>query len=157
VPLALHDIDDAERFVGSIVGRSGLKLSWDAREDLEQFLLTTAWEISLTFEPRRSSVGFSTYCGTILRRRTHDWVRQKNGRTKWQFRNPDGSLRIHEREPRPRLVPFDDSARDRLEQSLAEGDGDREAGGDLSFAGLDSDGNRPRLSDYEALGLEPPR
>jgi hypothetical protein len=31
------------------------------REDLEQYLLATAWEISLTFKPGRGSVGFSTY------------------------------------------------------------------------------------------------
>jgi DNA-directed RNA polymerase specialized sigma24 family protein len=155
LPLQLHDVDDTQRFVSAIVSRSGLALSWSDREDLEQSLLVVAWEISLTYEPGRIHKGFSTWAGIILRRRITDWQRSNLGRTKWRFRNPDGSIRTYERE-RPQLVPFDDSALDRLEQSLAERDGDREAGGDLSFAGLDSEGDWQRARDLELLGLEAP-
>ena len=150
MPLTLHDVDDAERFVGAIVGRSGLELSWDAREDLQQFLLTTAWEISLTFEPERSSVTFSTYCGTILRRRVVDWRRKSaGGRTKWTFKT-----HTYERQL-PSFVPFDDSAVDRLERAQPAGAGDREAGDDLGLAGVLDFGDRQRARDFELLGLEP--
>jgi hypothetical protein len=149
VPLALHDVDDAERFVGAVVNRSGLELSWADREDLQQFLLTTAWEISLAYEPEGSSVTFSSFCGTILRRRVVDWQRARHGRTVWKFKD-----RIYER-PRIELVAFDDSARDRLERTQPEGVGDRAIGGDLSDAGLLECGDRQRARDYALLGLEP--
>jgi hypothetical protein len=150
--LALYDIADTAGFVGAIVNRSGLALSWSDREDLEQYLLATAWEISLTFEPRQGSVGFSTYAGNILRRRTHDWVRQRNGRTIWRF--SDG--RVHTRE-RPQLVPFDDSVRDRLDESLSERDGDREAARDEGLGRLFAERDRARIRDEYEMGLEPPR
>jgi hypothetical protein len=148
VPLALHDIDDAERFVGSIVGRSGLKLSWDAREDLEQFLLTTAWEISLTFEPKRSSVGFSTYAGTILRRRVVDWQRKSaGGRTVWKFKD-----RTHIRE-RPVLLSIDNEfPGDSLGNALATRGGDTEADRLTDGGGLFGDRDQRRVGDLEALG-----
>ena len=119
--LALYDIADTAGFVGAIVNRSGLTLSWSDREDLEQFLLATAWEISLTFDPGKGSVGFSTYAGSILRRRPHDWVRQRNGRTIWRF----GDGRVHER-PRPFLLSLnmDGPDGDRLRSTLDEGVGD---------------------------------
>jgi hypothetical protein len=151
--LSLWDVDDAVAFTAAIANRSGLNLSWSDREDLEQYLLVEIWRLSLRYErgdpqfPPR----FSVYAAPLLALRTVDWIRQRNGRTRWQFA---GST--YERK-RPRRVPFDDSARDRLDQAHAESDGDREAGGDLSIAGLDSDGDRRRARDYEILGLEPPR
>jgi len=149
--LALYDIADTAGFVGAIVNRSGLALSWSDREDLEQFLLATAWEISLTFEPGKGSVGFSTYAGNILRRRTHDWVRQKNGRTIWRF----GDGRVHER-PQRVLVSFDD-ADARLGETLTEGDGDREADRDSALGRLYATRDRERARDYLEMGLDPPR
>jgi hypothetical protein len=80
--------------------------SWSEREDLEAYLVSTLWEISLTYEPGRILKRFSTWAGIVLRRRVVDWQRAKLGRTKWQFRNADGSLRVHKRE-RPQFVPFD--------------------------------------------------
>jgi hypothetical protein len=149
--LSLWDIDDCVAFVATITNRSGLNLNWADREDLEAYLVTTLWEISLTYEPGRINGGFSTFAGYLLRRRAHDWLRTKNGRTRWVF----GDGRVHTRE-RPQLVPFDDSALDRLEQSLAERNGDRQAGSDLSFTGLDSEGDWQRARDLELLGLEAP-
>ena len=151
--LALYDIADTAGFVGAIVNRSGLALSWSDREDLEQYLLATAWEISLTFEPGQGSVGFSTYAGNILRRRTHDWVRQQNGRTVWKFKD-----RVHER-PRPVLLSLDLDGPDgdRLRSTLAEGAGDPAADCDPDRERLLSDGDRTRDRDYTTLGLDPPR
>jgi DNA-directed RNA polymerase specialized sigma24 family protein len=148
----LFDIADTAGFVGAIVNRSGLALSWSDREDLEQYLLVTAWEISLTFEPGKGSVGFSTYAGNILRRRTHDWVRQRNGRTVWKF----SGGRVHTRE-RPQLVPFDNAVRDRMDQSFAEGDGDREADWDSPLGRLLRERDREATRDLYEMGLEPPR
>jgi len=150
--LALYDIADTAGFVGTIVNRSGLALSWSDREDLEQYLLATVWEISLTFEPGRGSVGFSTYAGNILRRRTHDWVRQKNGRTVWRF----GDGRVYER-PRREFVSFDDDAeRGRLVNTLAERSGDRASDRDEAMRGLLEARDRHRARDLELLGYEGP-
>lgn len=151
--LALYDIADTAGFVGAIVSRSGLALSWSDREDLEQFLLTTAWEISLSFDPSRGSVGFSTYAGHILRRRTHDWLRQQNGRTIWRF----GDGRVYER-PRRELVSLDDdSERNRLVDTLAEGNGNSEADRDSDLGRLYAERDSARIRDELEMGLEPPR
>jgi DNA-directed RNA polymerase specialized sigma24 family protein len=148
--LALHDVDDVAGFVGAIVSRSGLDLSWSDREDLEQTLQIVAWEISLKFEPGRT-VTFSTFAGTILRRRVIDWQRARNGRTVWKFKT---HTYIRER---PQFVPFDDSARDRLEQSQPEGAGDRTDSGDFGLPGLFEGGDRQPARDLALLGLETDR
>jgi hypothetical protein len=49
--LALWNVDDAQRFVCSIVSRSGLALSWSDREHLEQYLLVECWRLSLRYQP----------------------------------------------------------------------------------------------------------
>jgi hypothetical protein len=154
-PLALWDIDDTAAFVAAVVKRSGLELSWSDREELEQTLQIVAWQLSLKYQP--GGITFSTYAGRTLRFRITDWQRSgSGGRTIWKFRNPDGSLRIHERQL-PRFVPLDDADSDRLEQSLAAGAGDREDGGDFGERGLDDGGDRQRLRDLALLGLEPDR
>ena len=148
MPLALHDVDDAEAFVGAIVSRTGLELSWDAREDLQQFLLTTAWEISLTFEPGRSGVTFSSYAGTILRRRVVDWRRKSaGGRTKWTFKT-----HIYERRL-PSFVSIDNEFdSDLLGSALGTDGGDDEANRDAPGGGLLGDRDSLRARDLEALG-----
>jgi hypothetical protein len=164
--LSLFDVNDVEALCGSEIRRSSLNLSPQDWEELLVYLIESVWEASLRFEPgvirSKSTVspeadgqGFGCWARLTLRRRIVDWQRAKLGRTKWQFRKPDGSIRTYEREL-PQLVPFDDSARDRLEQSFAEGDGDREAGGDLSFTGLDSEGDWQRTRDLWLLGIEAP-
>jgi DNA-directed RNA polymerase specialized sigma24 family protein len=145
--LSLWDIDDCVAFVATIVNRSGLELSWSDREDLEQTLQIVAWELSLKFEPGQSSVGFSTYCGTILRRRTNDWVRKRNGRTIWKFKD-----RIHIRE-RPVLLSIDNEfTADSLGNALAASRGDAEADRDENGGGLFGDRDQRRARDLEALG-----
>jgi hypothetical protein len=105
-PLALHDIDNVAGFVGATVSRSGLDLSWSDREDLEQTLQIVAWELSLKYQP--GGISFSTYADRTLRFRITDWQRSgSGGRTRWVFRNEDGSRRIHER-TLPQFVPLDE-------------------------------------------------
>jgi DNA-directed RNA polymerase specialized sigma24 family protein len=98
--LALHDVDDTAAFVGAIVNRSQLELSFHDREDLGQFLVIECWLLSEQFEPGRG-ISFSTYAGTTLRRRVIDWQRAKVGRTVWKFKD-----RTHTREL-PQFVPLD--------------------------------------------------
>lgn len=113
--LPLHDIDDAERFVSAIAGRSGLTLSWDDRADLEQYLLVECWQLSLRYDGAQGS-RFSSYARNLLQRRTVDWIRKRNGRTRWQFANG----RVHERK-RPELVSLDNSELDQLGSSQPDG------------------------------------
>jgi hypothetical protein len=121
--LALWDVDDAVGFVSAIVTRSGLSLSWSDREDLEQFLLVQAWELSLVYDTGdpKYPPRFAVYATNILRKRVVDWQR-KRYRTIWKFKG-----RVYER-PQPQLVSFDgdDAERDRLEQDLARGSLDRD-------------------------------
>jgi hypothetical protein len=148
--LTLHDVDDAAAFVAAVINRSGLRLSWADREDLQQYLLGEIWRLSLVYQrgnPRFPPM-FSVYATRLLSLRTVDWIRSRNGRTKWKFADS-----VYERQ-RPQLVSLDDSARDRLEQSQPEGDGDREAGGDLGIPGLYAGGDRQRTRDFRILGLE---
>jgi DNA-directed RNA polymerase specialized sigma24 family protein len=150
LPLQLHDIDDAERFVGAIVSRSGLKLSFHDREELGEYLLVECWQLSLRYQA--GGISFSTWAGNTLRRRSVDWIRQRNGRTIWRF----GDGRVHER-PRPELVSFDDDAeRDRLAGALAEGDGYRETDRDEGLGWLYAERDRARIRDEYELGLDPP-
>jgi DNA-directed RNA polymerase specialized sigma24 family protein len=151
LPLQLHDIDDAERFVGTIVSRSGFSLSFHDREDLGEYLLVECWQLSLRYQA--GGISFSTWAGNTLRRRSVDWLRQQNGRTIWRF----GDGRVHER-PRREFVSFDDAnARDRLDEALAEGNGDSEADRDEALGGLLDARDREADRDYAILGLEPPR
>ena len=92
--LVLHDVADAEGLCARIIQRSSLTLSFHEHEDLLAFLVETAWELSLSYEPGDLSFppNFSTYANTILSRRCFDWKRGRSGRTKWTF-----SDRVYER------------------------------------------------------------
>lgn len=74
--LQLHDLRDAEAFVAAIANRSELDLSWSDREDLEQFLLETCWELSLRYDPTQNR-SFSAFAVAILKRRVFDWQRSR--------------------------------------------------------------------------------
>jgi hypothetical protein len=149
LPLQLHDIDDAERFVGAIVSRSGFALSFHDREDLGEYLLVECWQLSLRYDrgdpqyPPR----FSVHATNILRRRLVDWQRAKHGRTIWRF----GDGRVHER-PRREFVSFDDDAeRDRLVEAFGTGAGDGEADRDEVVGGLFADRDRKGVRDWARL------
>jgi DNA-directed RNA polymerase specialized sigma24 family protein len=105
-PLALFDVDDAHRFVCAIVSKSGLELSFHDRRDLEQHLFGEAWLLSLRFVPGGPK-DFSGWAARILRLRVVDWQRQRNGRTRWSFRDS-----VYERQ-RPQFVSLDDPDVDR--------------------------------------------
>jgi hypothetical protein len=154
--LELHDIDDTEAFVGAIVSRSGLDLSYHDREDLQQFLLGECWRLSLVYRRGDPHYGprFALYASGILRLRVVDWNRKRLGRTRWQRRNPDGSLRIYERE-RTVIVSLDadDFERDRLGETLAEGNGDSEADRNEALGRLYAERDRRRVRDLLEMGL----
>jgi DNA-directed RNA polymerase specialized sigma24 family protein len=136
--LRLHDVDDAARFVAAIATRSGLKLAYHDREDLEQFLLVECWKLSLRYKPGGGS--FSSFAGTTLRLRVVDWTRQRKGRTRWQF-----SGHTYERE-RPRLVSLD-----RLADPLAGSTSDSPADRVATLAGLLPDGDRQSAEDQALI------
>jgi hypothetical protein len=95
--LALWDISDVESFCAAVVPRSWRnQLSQDDREQLLTWLIETAWELSVVYTP--GGISFSTFAGNTLRRRIHDWLRNRDGRTVWKFKD-----RTHHR-PRPTLV-----------------------------------------------------
>jgi DNA-directed RNA polymerase specialized sigma24 family protein len=74
---SLLGIDDVEGFCAAIILRSQVDLAHHEHEDLLAYLVETAWELSLDFEP--GGISFSTYAGTTLRRRVIDWQRQRFG------------------------------------------------------------------------------
>ncbi len=147
--LRLHDVADAEALAASIVYGSGLELSYHDAEDLHAYLVATAWQLSLVYEP--GGISFSSWAGTTLRRRLVDWQRQRFGRTRWQFAG-----RSYER-ARPQLVSLDDPEHDRLGDDLTARGGDPEADCDSGLGGLYAARDRARAADYETLGLRPPR
>jgi len=146
----LLGIQDVEAFCARIIERSGLELRYHDREDLLAYLIETAWDLSLGFEPEYSTVVFSTYCGTILRRRVVDWQRRRFGRSRWVFKD-----RVVVR-PRVDVISIDASP-SLLDDTLDEEQSDREASSNSALAGLLGSGSRQRAQDLQELRLEPPR
>ena len=156
--LALWDVDDTAAFCAAIVNRSGLPLSWSDREELQQHLFTICWELSLRYDSGnpRYPPRFSVYATNLLRLRIVDWQRAKFGRSRWT--NPNGHAGTVYERPRPEFVSFDDAkARGRLDETLAERNGDSEADRDEALGGLLAERDREAARDYDTLGLEPPR
>jgi len=158
--LELHDVSDVFAFASAIAERSGLSLGWHDREDLVAYLVSEAWILSERYErgDERYRSNFSGFATPLLRLRCTDWLRRKSGRTIWRFRNPDGSIRIHER-PRAILVSLDvnDSDLDRLDETLTEGNGDCEADWDEAVRGFFANRDRQRIRDEYTLGIDPNR
>jgi DNA-directed RNA polymerase specialized sigma24 family protein len=144
-PLALWNIDDAERFCWAIVGKAGRELDYHDAEDLHQFLLVECWRLSLRYVP--GGPDFDGWAAKILKLRVVDWQRSRSGRTRWAFKD-----RTYERS-RPQLV------------SLDAGMGDAEPSRSIDFEDdcasdlrrVLGDGSSTRAGDYETLGLNPPR
>jgi hypothetical protein len=159
--LELRDISDVEQFAGRILERSGLALNYYDREDLLDSLIVCAWECSVSGDYDPSKGAFSTFATYRLRSAVTAWLRSSQertgrtgfvgGRTTWKFRD-----RVHER-PQRVLVSLDGAERDRLVDTLAEGDGDREADRDEALGGLYATRDRERARDLYEMGLEPPR
>lgn len=155
--LELRDIRDVEQFAGRIVERSELRLGYHDHEDLLASLIFECWRCADDYDPGRAA--FSTY---KLRAAVVAWLRTSNercgrtgfvgGRTVWKFKD-----HVHEK-PLREFVSFDDAdARGRLDESLAEGNGDRAADRDSDLGRLYAERDSARARDYDALGLEPPR
>jgi DNA-directed RNA polymerase specialized sigma24 family protein len=97
--LKLHDIKDTEKFARTILDahlrRTKATLNPTDNDDALAYLVATAWELSLTYQPSRSS-SFSKYAYSILTMRTIDWYRQRYYRdqtsTDWYRRaNPNAN------------------------------------------------------------------
>ena len=149
--LEFWDVRDAAAFVGGIVVKSPLRLSWHDDADLREYLLGELRILSTKYEPEASTVSFSSWAGTLLRLRCVDWRRQRFGRTKWKFAG-----HVYER-PRPELVPLDDGVVAAVDGALATRDGDRPPDWDSLVGGLFRDRDCARARDLELLGLAPPR
>lgn len=141
--LPLHDVRDAEAFASAVIDRSNLSLRWHEREDLLAYLLATAWELSLAFDPGRGA-SFSAFAGAALRRHVVDWQRKRFGRTVWKFRD-----RVHER-PRTVVVSLDEPG---LVESLAARRGDPQTDRSPDLGRLLAGGGRERARDLATLGL----
>lgn len=100
--LALHDIQDVEAFTATILQRNRRTTATEDHEDIHAWLIETCWELSLIYRPDNATVRFSTYARTTLTYRLTDYIRTRNGRTRWQFKD-----RTYER-PRPTLISLDD-------------------------------------------------
>jgi hypothetical protein len=75
-PVVFWNIDDAEAFVSRIVDRR--RLHWllpHERDDLIVFLVETAWELSLRYEPM--GFAFSQWIRPTLDKRVTDWLRKE--------------------------------------------------------------------------------
>jgi len=144
--LALHDVEDTQLLVRRVVARSGFKLSYHDREDVEQYLMFEAVLLARDFQPGRINKGFGCYCTVALKRKLIDFQRQRY-RTRWKFKD-----RVYER-PRPQFIEFDDSVLNRLDAIESTRAGDSTASGDEDWRGLLDDRDRYRAWDFELLGL----
>jgi DNA-directed RNA polymerase specialized sigma24 family protein len=142
--LSLHGIEDAEAFCRNIAHNAELP-NYHDREDLLAYLIAELWILSTRYEP--GGISFSTWAGHTLRQRTHDWKRQRYGRTTWQFKD-----RTHTR-TLPTLVSIDAHPGD--DRPLPSPNGDSSAHSVSDLAGLlrtrgsteawDNHPDRPRL------------
>jgi hypothetical protein len=148
--LELHDVRDAHALVVAIVQRSGLRLLWHDREDLEQFLLVELWRLSASYDPSHG-IAFSTFATPTIRRRVTDWRRTTFGRTKWSW----GDGTVYERE-RPQLLSVDTTAGRVAADALAARRGDPAANWLEDGGGFQRERDRARARDLEALGLPAP-
>ena len=83
--LALWDVQDVEGLCASAVpALRNRDLEHYEHEDLLSYLVETAWELSLEFDPGECS--FSRYLRIRLPQRAVDWKRS-TGRTRWTFAN----------------------------------------------------------------------
>jgi DNA-directed RNA polymerase specialized sigma24 family protein len=145
--LTLHDVRDVGALAARVASTSRLKLSWHEREDLEAYLIATAWELSTRYEP--GAISFSTWATTTLKLRTIDWYRACRGRTVWKFADT-----THER-ARPELVSLDE--RTGLGDTLPSRAGDPADDRSTDLAWLLNYRGGSRARDLDTLGLRPPR
>jgi hypothetical protein len=146
-PLALHDLRDTERLCRQVLDRYSGRFSADEFEGALVYLVETAREISLSYEPTRDrQPDFASYAGRILDRRIHDWLRKRHGRTRWAFKD-----HVYERR-RPVVLSLDAPAghgeRDPLGSTLADRAGDSPPDRSAALAGLLAHGHSSTDRDF---------
>jgi len=108
--LALHDVDDVERFCRQLINRQRRGgYGGHDYEELLAWLIEAAWLLSERYDPSRGAT-FATFARGSLR--VANWEREHFGRTVWKFKD-----RTYIR-PRPTFVPLDDG----LDLAALEGD-----------------------------------
>jgi DNA-directed RNA polymerase specialized sigma24 family protein len=125
--LALFDVRDTEALAAKALDDQlrgmGAVLREHEREDALAFLIATIWEVSLSYDPRRSKC-FEHFAYSICRRRAIDWIRKHRGRTRWQW-SPTAKHthagEIIERE-RPDILSLDGPERSELEALESRGE-----------------------------------
>src|SRR5215207_1858363 len=140
-PLALHDVDDAERLCSHVANRAGLSLRPHQWDELITYLIGECWRLSLRYEPGKgSTTTFSGWATTNLRFRLNDWLRSPQGGG-WgqQYRNGN---------TRPELLSLDGG----LDRTLPSGHGNPEIDSSPDLGGVLAAGDRSRARDYRALG-----
>jgi hypothetical protein len=148
--LPLHDVRDTEQLCWAVVARSRLNLPQDQRESLCSYLIETAWELSLRYEPgRRSTNNFAGWATVQLRLRVIDWIRKEYGRTKWHSKG-----QAYERK-NPEFLSFDADSSDRnqLDAAIGTWDGNLEASWDPTLERLDAGRSSARSGDLRTLGI----
>ena len=148
--LVLHGVD-VERLASEVcrewVGRNrahGSNLSESRQEDLVAFLVSETWRISLKYDPERNP-RFRSYASPLLFLRCVDWLRQDEGRTRWQFAG-----HVYERE-RPTLVSLDSTDRDQLGPSFTNPQGGDHQDRDSFGSGMEDHGDRTRDRDLDLI------
>ena len=144
--LQLHDIQDVEAFCTTLIPHTWhTQLTPHDREDLTTWLIETCWELSLTYQP--GHIRFSTWAGNTLRKRTHDWLRQRNGRTIWKFKTHTYTR------PKPVVISTDTEHGRALAESTSHLPPDRHT----DLGRLLRDRDRHATRDHQTLGLPTPR
>jgi hypothetical protein len=168
---ALHDLEDAERFVSKVLDDSlrkrGAYLRSHEREDALSFLLATLWELSERWDPERAP-SFATYAYRTLRLRVVDFYRQEYGRTRWQWsdtlyeRERPAVFSIERetgtggRDPRHHTSGNTDRITGELARAYAARSSDPADDRAPDLSRLLAGGDRQRSRDLYELGLEPP-
>jgi hypothetical protein len=148
--LALFDAEDVEalcsRALDDSLRSSSSFLRPHEREDALAFLVSEIWRLSLRFEPARGG-SFERLAYRTARSRYVDWLRQRYGRTRWQF-----SDQVYERErAEPVELDLDGAGRDRLDDALGGWAGDNAADRAALVDGLLAGRDRQFARDADTL------
>lgn len=106
--LTLHgvDIETLAHRAAENWQRKHTRLNETDTEDLIAYLVAAAWELSTRYQPGPGRADrFDQYAYPLLTLRCTDWLRQSEGRTRWQFAG-----HTHERPPREQPLSLDQPA-----------------------------------------------
>lgn len=119
--LSLYDVDDGEAFARQVITRFASKecFGWSEwkREELLADCIAHLWELSLRFDPERGN--FAGYARRFLRFYIIDWIRAKEGRTRFAFGPNAQHIRLEFRQggglyerPRRETLSYDEPGLD---------------------------------------------